>query len=122
VGAKSNEDSTQGNIALLLILLPLIAAYSDDHHHHLHLHLAMCGILALLLSSQSASAAPEINEALSLLQHRGQDAAGIVTCGPGGRFYQCKANGMVRDVFDSNSLARLRGSMGVGHGESSRKP
>lgn len=75
----------------------------------------MCGILALLLSSQSAAAAPEINEALSLLQHRGQDAAGIVTCGPGGRFYQCKANGMVRDVFDANSLARLRGSMGVGH-------
>lgn len=75
----------------------------------------MCGILALLLSAQSAAAAPDINEALSLLQHRGQDAAGIVTCGPGGRFYQCKANGMVRDVFDANSIARLRGSMGVGH-------
>ncbi|CAO1634608.1 unnamed protein product [Parajaminaea phylloscopi] len=75
----------------------------------------MCGILALLLSAQSAAAAPDINEALSLLQHRGQDAAGIVTCGPGGRFYQCKANGMVRDVFDTNSIARLRGSMGVGH-------
>lgn len=76
----------------------------------------MCGILALLLAQVQASAAPEINEALSLLQHRGQDAAGIVTCGAKGRFYQCKANGMVRDVFDAGALARLQGSMGVGHG------
>lgn len=75
----------------------------------------MCGITALLLSSQSSRAAPEINEALSLLQHRGQDAAGIVTCGRGGRFYQCKANGMVRDVFGPQALASLEGHMGVGH-------
>lgn len=77
----------------------------------------MCGILALLLADQRQASAPEINEALSLLQHRGQDAAGIVTCGNKGRFYQCKANGMVRDVFDANSLARLQGNMGVGHGK-----
>lgn len=76
----------------------------------------MCGILALLLAQQQGLAAPEINEALSLLQHRGQDAAGIVTCGARGRFYQCKANGMVRDVFNAGALARLQGSMGVGHG------
>jgi amidophosphoribosyltransferase len=75
----------------------------------------MCGITALLLASVDQSAAPEINEALSLLQHRGQDAAGIVTCGNKGRFYQCKANGMVRDVFDVNAVARLQGNMGVGH-------
>ncbi|EPQ30506.1 uncharacterized protein PFL1_02032 [Pseudozyma flocculosa PF-1] len=75
----------------------------------------MCGITALLLAAANQAAAPEINEALSLLQHRGQDAAGIVTCGAGGRFYQCKANGMVRDVFDVNALARLVGNMGIGH-------
>ncbi|CEH16066.1 glutamine phosphoribosylpyrophosphate amidotransferase [Ceraceosorus bombacis] len=75
----------------------------------------MCGILAILLAAQRTAVAPEINEGLSLLQHRGQDAAGIVTCGPGGRFYQCKANGMVRDVFDAGALARLQGSMGIGH-------
>ncbi|KAN0064911.1 amidophosphoribosyltransferase [Thecaphora frezii] len=75
----------------------------------------MCGITALLLASATQAAAPEINEALSLLQHRGQDAAGIVTCGAGGRFYQCKANGMVRDVFDVNAVARLVGNMGIGH-------
>jgi amidophosphoribosyltransferase len=60
-------------------------------------------------------AAPEISEGLSLLQHRGQDACGIVTCGPKGRFFQCKANGMVRDVFDEKAIAKLIGGMGVGH-------
>lgn len=75
----------------------------------------MCGILGLLLHDPSIDAAAEICEGLSLLQHRGQDACGIVTCGPKGRFYQCKANGMVRDVFDSNALSSLAGSMGIGH-------
>lgn len=76
----------------------------------------MCGILGLLLSNPAAHAATEICEGLSLLQHRGQDACGIVTCGRGGRFYQCKANGMVRDVFDPKSVETLMGGMGVGHG------
>lgn len=76
----------------------------------------VCGILGLLLHDQSVDCAAEIAEGLSLLQHRGQDAAGIVTCGPKGRFYQCKANGMVRDVFDANSIGKLVGGMGVGHG------
>jgi amidophosphoribosyltransferase len=40
-----------------------------------------------------------------------------VTCGSGGRFYQVKANGMVRDVFDAQGVAGLKGWMGVGHGE-----
>ena len=52
-----------------------------------------------------------------MLQHRGQDACGIVTCAPRGRLYQCKANGMVRDVFTQDAIARLIGGMGIGHGE-----
>ena len=76
----------------------------------------VCGILGLLLRDPSIDAAPEICEGLSLLQHRGQDACGIVTCGAKGRFYQCKANGMVRDVFDASAVSRLHGGMGVGHG------
>lgn len=76
----------------------------------------MCGILGLLLHDATYDAAPEICEGLSLLQHRGQDACGIVTCGHKGRFYQCKANGMVRDVFDKKAVSRLIGSMGIGHG------
>lgn len=78
--------------------------------------LKVCGILGLLLHDPNIDAAPEICEGLSLLQHRGQDACGIITCGPKGRFYQCKANGMVRDIFDANSISRLIGGMGVGHG------
>ncbi|KAH9848856.1 Amidophosphoribosyltransferase [Lenzites betulinus] len=75
----------------------------------------MCGILGLLLHDPTIDAASEICEGLALLQHRGQDACGIVTCGPKGRFYQCKANGMVRDVFDASAITRLAGGMGVGH-------
>ncbi|KAI0034514.1 amidophosphoribosyltransferase [Vararia minispora EC-137] len=75
----------------------------------------LCGILGLLQHDPNHDAAPEIWEGLSLLQHRGQDACGIVTGGPKGRFYQCKANGMVRDVFDAAAIARLVGGMGIGH-------
>ncbi|KIO20000.1 hypothetical protein M407DRAFT_142447 [Tulasnella calospora MUT 4182] len=75
----------------------------------------MCGVLGLLLHDQDGQAAPEICEGLSLLQHRGQDACGIVTCGAKGKLNQCKANGMVRDVFDPKSLSSLVGAMGIGH-------
>ncbi|TIB70058.1 hypothetical protein E3P77_00012 [Wallemia ichthyophaga] len=54
-------------------------------------------------------------EGLSLLQHRGQDACGIITCGPRGRLNQVKSNGMVRDVFDNQAISTLRGCMGIGH-------
>ncbi|KAL8286329.1 hypothetical protein RQP46_004817 [Phenoliferia psychrophenolica] len=75
----------------------------------------MCGVIAMLLASQDTHAAAELAEGLQLLQHRGQDACGIVTCGARGRFFQCKSNGMVRDVLDEKSLGQLIGSMGVGH-------
>ncbi|BGP13806.1 hypothetical protein JCM10213_006362 [Rhodosporidiobolus nylandii] len=74
----------------------------------------MCGILAILLASQN-NVAPELAEGLQLLQHRGQDACGIVTGGPKGRFYQCKGNGMVRDLLDAKTMSQLIGAMGVGH-------
>ena len=77
----------------------------------------MCGILGLFLHDTTVNAAPEICEGLSLLQHRGQDACGIITCGPRGRLYQCKANGMVRDVFTQDAIMRLIGGMGIGHGK-----
>jgi amidophosphoribosyltransferase len=53
-------------------------------------------------------------ESLSMLQHRGQDAAGMATCFKE-RFYLEKGNGLITDVFDANNMARLLGDMGVGH-------
>ncbi|KAI8372300.1 phosphoribosyltransferase-like protein [Choanephora cucurbitarum] len=75
----------------------------------------MCGISALILADPNGAACADLFESLGLLQHRGQDAAGIITCAAKGRFYQCKGNGMVRDVFNEQQLASLTGSLGIGH-------
>ncbi|CAG8524347.1 8481_t:CDS:10 [Diversispora eburnea] len=75
----------------------------------------MCGILATLLTDHTSLASVELFEGLQILQHRGQDAAGIVTCGQKGRLYQCKGNGMVRDVFNQEHLQNLVGNLGIGH-------
>jgi amidophosphoribosyltransferase len=53
-------------------------------------------------------------DALTVLQHRGQDAAGIST-ESGGTLYTRKALGLVRDVFEQRHMLRLRGNMGIGH-------
>jgi amidophosphoribosyltransferase len=71
----------------------------------------MCGLVGLVADSDVA---PEIYDALTVLQHRGQDAAGIVTCGDG-RFSQRKGEGLVRDVFRQHHMQRLSGFMGIGH-------
>lgn len=75
----------------------------------------MCGILGIVLSDQSNLVAPELFDGCLFLQHRGQDAAGIATCGEHGRFYQCKGKGMVRDVLTLNRIKGLIGSMGIAH-------
>ncbi|KAJ1625830.1 amidophosphoribosyltransferase [Pavlovales sp. CCMP2436] len=55
-----------------------------------------------------------IFDALTVLQHRGQDAAGMVTC-QGKRLHLRKDNGLVQQVFTQESMLQLRGSMGIGH-------
>lgn len=55
-----------------------------------------------------------IYDALTVLQHRGQDAAGMMTFGDG-RFNQRKGNGLVRDVFRQHHMDRLVGNIGIGH-------
>lgn len=76
----------------------------------------MCGIIAVIHADTNTQAAVEIHDALYLLQHRGQDACGITTCGSGGRIYQCKGNGMASKVFqDGARIADLPGFMGLGH-------
>lgn len=71
----------------------------------------MCGLVGLVAK---ADVAPDIYDALTVLQHRGQDAAGIVTC-VGGRFSQRKGEGLVRDVFRQQHMQQLQGTMGIGH-------
>ena len=72
----------------------------------------MCGI-AGVVAKQPVN--QELYDALTMLQHRGQDAAGIIT-NEGDRLYLHKDNGLVRDVFRSDdTMIRLRGNMGVGH-------
>lgn len=68
-----------------------------------------------MLADTDSLAVPELLEGCHYLQHRGQDAAGIMTSNSRGRLYQCKGNGMVRDVFQPNRVKGLVGSMGVGH-------
>lgn len=75
----------------------------------------MCGVLGICLADQTATVAPELFDGCMYLQHRGQDAAGISTCGQCGRLYQCKGNGMARDVFTQQRMAGLVGSMGIAH-------
>ncbi|CCC69825.1 hypothetical protein NCAS_0D02440 [Naumovozyma castellii] len=75
----------------------------------------MCGILGIALADQSSKVAPELCDGCIFLQHRGQDAAGIATCGSRGRIYQCKGNGMARDVFTAPRVHGLVGSMGIAH-------
>lgn len=69
----------------------------------------------MLLADPNGIASAELLEGSHFLQHRGQDAAGIITCGPGGRLYQCKGNGMVRDVFTQSRMNGLIGNFGIAH-------
>jgi len=71
----------------------------------------MCGLVGIVGSS---NVAPDIYDALTVLQHRGQDAAGIVTYSDG-NFNLRKSVGLVRDVFRQSHMQRLVGSIGMGH-------
>ena len=71
----------------------------------------MCGIVGIVSHSPVNQ---ELYNGLLVLQHRGQDAAGIVTC-DGNELFLQKNNGLVRDVFAPRDMLRLRGNMGIGH-------
>ena|SRR5699024_9423273 len=71
----------------------------------------MCGIVGLVSHS---AVNQELYDALTVLQHRGQDAAGIVTMDKG-RMFLRKDNGLVRDVFRTDHMLRLQGTAGIGH-------
>jgi amidophosphoribosyltransferase len=71
----------------------------------------MCGIVGIVGFS---AVNQQIYDALTVLQHRGQDAAGIMTAHEGGLFLR-KDNGLVRDVFQQRHMVQLKGNVGIGH-------
>lgn len=71
----------------------------------------MCGIVGIVAKTPVNLA---IYDSLTVLQHRGQDAAGIVTT-EGGKLFLRKDNGLVRDVFHTRHMKHLVGNMGIGH-------
>lgn len=71
----------------------------------------MCGIAGMVGQSDVGQ---ELYDALTILQHRGQDAAGMVTC-EGDKLHLRKNNGLVRDVFRQHDMDLLKGNMGLAH-------
>jgi amidophosphoribosyltransferase len=71
----------------------------------------MCGIVGIV---SHTGVSQSIYDGLTVLQHRGQDAAGIVTI-KDNRFRLRKANGLVKDVFHTRHMLRLQGNVGIGH-------
>ena len=73
----------------------------------------MCGIIGIV-GSPGNQVATSVYDGLIVLQHRGQDAAGIVTSDSDNICHR-RANGLVRDVFLERHMEKLLGSMGIGH-------
>jgi amidophosphoribosyltransferase len=71
----------------------------------------MCGIVGIVGTS---AVNQRIYDALTVLQHRGQDAAGIMTA-ENGELCVRKGAGLVRDVFQQHHMLELRGNAGIGH-------
>ncbi len=71
----------------------------------------MCGVIGMVGHGPVNQA---LYDGLTVLQHRGQDAAGIMTWDQG-RLYLRKGNGLVRDVFRAEHMLELRGNVGIGH-------
>ena len=71
----------------------------------------MCGIIGIVSKNPVNQL---LYDGLLVLQHRGQDAAGIVTC-DGNTFYMHKSNGLVQDVFQTRHMRSLVGNAGIAH-------
>lgn len=71
----------------------------------------MCGIIGTVTLNNVNQ---DIYDALTAIQHRGQDAAGMMTCS-GNKVVLRKSNGLVRDVLHAKHMLQLQGNMGIGH-------
>lgn len=74
----------------------------------------MCGIIGLVYSDAKSHVNQALVDGLTILQHRGQDAAGIVT-GSNNRLNLMKNIGSVSEVFTQDNMVSLRGNIGIGH-------
>ena len=72
----------------------------------------MCGVLGIVGKAPVSTA---LYDGLTVLQHRGQDAAGILTCDDDGFVNLRKDNGLVKDVFRTRHMTRLQGNIGIAH-------
>jgi amidophosphoribosyltransferase len=70
----------------------------------------MCGVIGIFSNGHVFR---DLYQGLLAIQHRGQDAAGIITYD--GRFHTKKGNGLVRDIFTAEHAQRLTGNIGLGH-------
>src|SRR5204862_6254884 len=71
----------------------------------------MCGIVGIVATS---AVNQRLYDALTVLPHRGQDAAGIATSGDG-ELYVRKGSGLVRDVLQQHHMLELKRNAGIGH-------
>lgn len=71
----------------------------------------MCGIVGIIANRRVNHA---VYDALTIVQHRGQDASGIMTS-DGNRIFLRKANGLVRDAIRESHMLQLCGNVGIGH-------
>ena len=71
----------------------------------------MCGIIGIV---DDKSVNQSLFDGLTVLQHRGQDSAGIATCYKNNLF-QKKSKGLVNDIFNTKDMVDLKGNLGIGH-------
>ena len=71
----------------------------------------MCGVVGIVSARRANQ---DLYDELTVLQHRGQDSAGIAT-NEGNHLYWRRSNGLVWDVFHQGHMLALRGHLGIGH-------
>ena len=74
----------------------------------------MCGVFGIV-GAGGRDVRQDIFDALTVLQHRGQDAAGMATTSPAGQLHVRRAGGLVRDAIRTRHMLRLTGNAGIGH-------
>jgi amidophosphoribosyltransferase len=74
----------------------------------------MCGILGIVYNDKNKFANQSLVDGLTVLQHRGQESAGIATIHEN-RFHIHKNRGLVSEVFNQDNVLNLKGNIGIGH-------